>query len=194
MQDLSRGLTKPCCLSGLFMLSACLHDTLAQKAQKANLARSIEPEVQSAYGGKEVPIVTSSDWQIAQPRLVVEWVKPASNYSHPHSRVVVAQTCGHGAYRPLLAETRRVNERFASGPCMWPSTFNKAFILRAVLMDETKYEILFYMDADAMVINPSFPILASFPLDYGGRRTQNFLLAAHGSSDKDSKMATTANW
>ena len=51
-------------------------------------------------------------------------------------------------------------------------------------MDETQYEILFYMDADAMVINPSFPILASFPLDYGGRRIQNFLLAAHGSSPR----------
>jgi len=168
-----------------------------------NHPRGVAPTSQSI--GRSITLNQSKyvdagtdEQKIEQPRLVVEWVKPASNSSHPHSRVVVAQTCGHGAYLPLLAETRRVNERYALGQGFaylivtglyhgnteWHSTFNKAFILRAVLMDETQYEILFYMDADAMVINPSFPLLGSFPLDYRGRQIQEFLLAAHGSSPR----------
>jgi len=126
-----------------------------------NHPRGVAPTSQSI--GRSITLNQSKyvdagtdEQKIEQPRLVVEWVKPASNSSHPHSRVVVAQTCGHGAYLPLLAETRRVNERYALGQGFaylivtglyhgnteWHSTFNKAFILRAVLMDETQYEIL----------------------------------------------------
>lgn len=133
---------------------------------------------------------------LQQPSLIVDWVKLPRKLSQEH-RVIVAQTCGHGKYSLLLRETRKVNEQFAMsqgfdymsvvglyyGSTEWHSTFNKAFILKAIL-DETAYDILFYLDADAMVINPSFPLLASFPLAYNGRQAETFLLAAHGSSPR----------
>jgi hypothetical protein len=105
----------------------------------------------------------------ARTDMNMEWVKHVKMTNHHGPRVIVAQTCGMGKYEELLKETRLVNEKYArahgydylaviglySGTTEWHSTFNKAFVLESVLRAETHYDLLFYLDADAMVINPA---------------------------------------
>jgi hypothetical protein len=135
----------------------------------------------------------------------MEWVKHVKMTNHHGPRVIVAQTCGMGKYEELLKETRLVNEKYArahgydylaviglySGTTEWHSTFNKAFVLESVLRAETHYDLLFYLDADAMVINPAFSLSSPVTEYFDHRPATNFLLAAHWVYDDSSQRSPT---
>jgi len=85
------------------------------------------------------------------------------------------QTSGHGKYEALLRTTRIANERWAARHGYdylsvtgvyeggrdqeWLSTFNKGFMV-AEAMHTSKYDLVFYMDSDAMVTNAAWDVRA----------------------------------
>jgi len=114
-----------------------------------------------------------SSWRAAVVRnsinlaFLQEWVLPAGSRNATAVRVLVMQTCGPGKYEELLRATRLANERWAgqqgydylsvvgvyAGGLEKLSTFNKAFMVAEVL-NMSRYDYVFYMDADAMVTDP----------------------------------------
>lgn len=88
-------------------------------------------------------------------------------------RVLVMQTCGHGKYEKILKITRSANKRWAAlrefdymsvigvyeGGQEWLSTYNKALIVAREL-NASSYDLVFYMDTDAVVSNPSYDVRA----------------------------------
>jgi len=134
---------------------------------------------------KENPIV-----HVHKHTMEKEWVRNAvSARNVTDVRVLVMQTCGHGKYEPLLRTTRIANERWAAkhgydylsvtgvyeGGREWLSTFNKGFMI-AEAMNTSKYDLVFYMDSDAMVTNDAWDVRA-LP------EVRGVMLAAHPGSN-----------
>ena len=83
-------------------------------------------------------------------------------------QVLVAQTSGKSTYMRLLDATRATNEAYAlrngfdylaatglfAGDQERHATFNKVFLLEAALADG-RYDVLFSLDSDALVVNAS---------------------------------------
>ena len=121
-----------------------------------------------------------------------EWVRFVAPRHNASARVLVMQTSGHGKYEALLKTTRIANERWAAkhgydylsvtvvyhGGREWLSTFNKAFMV-AEALNSSRYDLVFYMDADALVRTLDWDVRSVIP--EGSKPT---LLFAHPGSNE----------
>lgn len=103
-------------------------------------------------------------------RLVIEWERQRAR-APGAPKVLVAQTVANGPYLPLLETSRPANKAYAMaagydymslvgvayGRAGQLSTFNKVFILD-MLVRQGEYDVVFYLDADALVVNPAFRV------------------------------------
>ena len=112
-------------------------------------------------------------------------------------KVVVVQTSGPGLYTPLLETSASINRRYAAlrgfdylsvvgtiSSAIDPllsnhsfSAFNKVFLLNALVLDG-RYDVAFYLDADALVFNFSFSPLQAL-------NSSQLFAVCRGSSDEE---------
>uniref|UniRef100_A0A7S0XNY4 Nucleotide-diphospho-sugar transferase domain-containing protein n=2 Tax=Hemiselmis andersenii TaxID=464988 RepID=A0A7S0XNY4_HEMAN len=100
------------------------------------------------------------------PEVDLEWWRSGGS-----SRVLVAQAVGLGNYQRLFAISSPAVRRWCMlhdydyisaighfvGDKEWHSCFNKVFLLQLARKEmHNLYDFFFYMDADAVIVNPSF--------------------------------------